>query len=109
MGKKYDLALRRAAVELAQYKPVRQVCKDLGIGHTALYRWIAEAKEAEAASKVVSAQPVPEIAAPLLEMIEQHINDELEFWASFQAVCKGTPPQAGGGTASEGQGKGVRQ
>ena len=55
----------------------------------------------------MSAQPVPDIAATLLEMIEQHINGELEFWGNFQAVCKGMPPKAGGGTACEGQGKGV--
>lgn len=109
MGKRYDAALRRAAVELAQYKPVRQVCRELGISKTAVYGWISEAKEAEAASKVVEAQPAPDIAATLIEMIEQHINCELEFWSNFQAVCKGMPPQAGGGTASEGQGKGVRQ
>lgn len=109
MGKRYDAAFKYAALELAKYKPVMQVYRELGIGHATLYRWIGEAKEPEAASKVVEAQAVPDIAATLFEMIEQHINDELEFWANFQAVCKGKPPQAGGGTASEGQGKGVRQ
>lgn len=109
MGKRYDAAFKRAALELAKYKPISQVYRELGIGHATLYKWRSEAKEDEAASKVVEAQAVPDIAATLFEMIEQHINDELEFWANFQAVCKGKPPQAGGGTASEGQGKGVRQ
>lgn len=109
MGKRYDAAFKRAALELAKYKPVSQVYKELGLGHMTLYRWMSEAKEVESASKVVEAQPVPDIAATLLDMIEQHINDELEFWANFQAVCKGMPPQAGGGTACEGRAKEVRQ
>lgn len=101
--KRYDEQFKRAAVELAKYKPAKEVWRELGISRSSLYEWIADYKHSEA-KKVA-----PDIAAALLEMIEQHINDELEFWSNFQAVCKGMPPQAGGGTASEGQGKGVRQ
>ena len=89
MGKMYDAAFKRAALELAKYKPISQVYRELGLGHATLYRWRADAKETEAASKVVAEQPAPEIAATLLEMIEQHINDELEFWGKFQKACRG--------------------